>query len=119
MRVLLSAQPRCACHALDDLHSARPSMRRELIQVSLPSTSPAASTKACFADLESGTVGDLVKTLLVEDGPDIAQELGCEVDGDSDNKLDSRKWGLQRVTLSEPNRRWSDEELLALDQVTG
>lgn len=94
-------------------------MRRELIEVLLPSASPAGSTKACFADLENGTVGDLVRTLLEEDGADIIRELGCEVDSDTDNKLDSRKWGLQKVTLSQPNRRWSDEELLALDKTTG
>lgn len=94
-------------------------MRRELIQVLLPSASPAGSTKACFADLEAGTVGDLVKTLLEEDGQDIVLELACQVDSGCENKLDIRNWGLQKVTLSEPNRRWSDEELLVLDQTTG
>lgn len=94
-------------------------MRRELIQVSLPSASPAGSTKACFADLEAGTVGELVKTLLDEDGPDILLELACEVDADNSNQLDIRNWGLQRVTLSEPNRQWSDDELLAMDKTTG
>lgn len=94
-------------------------MRRELVQVSLPSASPAGSTKACFADIEHGTVGDLLKTLLEEDGRDIIQELGCEADTDRDNKLDSRNWGLQRVILTKPNRRWSDEELLALEPMMG
>lgn len=94
-------------------------MRRELIQVSLPSANPAGSTKACFADLETGTVGDLVETLLHEDGLDIVAELACEVDTANEDKLDVRNWGLQRVTLSEPNRRWSDEELLAMDTITG
>lgn len=89
-------------------------MRRELIQVSLPSASAAGSTKACFADIEAGTVGDLIKTLLAEDGPDIIDELACECDA-----VNEDDWGLQRVTLSEPNRRWSDEELLAMDQMTG
>lgn len=94
-------------------------MRRELIQVSLPSASPGGSTKACFADIENGTAGDLVKTLLDEDGKEILQELACAVDAGVSNHLDARNWGLQRVTLSEPNRRWSDEELLAMDETTG
>lgn len=92
-------------------------MRRELIQVSLPSASPAGSTKACFVDVEAGTVADLIKTLLQEDGKEITEELGCVAADDEGGNEDN--WGLQRVILSEPNRRWSDEELLALDETTG
>ena len=90
-------------------------MRRELIQVSLPSASSAGpSTKACFADIEAGTVGNLIKTLLQEDGKEIIDELAC-----GDGIVNEDSWGLQRVILSEPNRRWSDEELLAMDEMTG
>jgi hypothetical protein len=94
-------------------------MRRQLVQVSLPSSSAAGSTKACFADTENGTIEDLIKTLLEEDGQEIVQEISCVDEPFVVDKLDVSKWGIQRVTLSEPNRRWSDEELLALDQSIG
>ena len=100
--------------------------RRELVQVSLASAG--STVKATFADLSHGSVGDLVQTLLQEDGQDIAQELGLRNDSAESDVVagadaaattstraghDALKyWGLQRVVISQPNRRWSDQELV-------
>jgi hypothetical protein len=94
--------------------------RRELVQVSLSS-----SVKATFADPVHGSVGDLVQALLLEDGQDIVQELGLANDATSAaatagieaatraGRPDALKyWALQRVVISQPNRRWSDQELV-------
>lgn len=98
-------------------------MRRELVQVSLPSS----TVKATFADLSHGTVHALVQALLQEGGQAIVQELGlrddnseCEVAAGIEaatragrDDIDTQHfWALQRVVISTPNRRWTDEELL-------
>lgn len=95
--------------------------RRELVQVSLPSS----AVKATFADLSGGTVGDLVQALLQEDGQDIVQELSLHGDSTSSDAgagIEAatragpanvhRFWAIQQVVISSPNRRWTDEELV-------
>ena len=94
---------------------------RELVQVSLPGLS--GSIKATFVDLSSDgpaqtTVADLVQLLLLEDGPDIVQELRCY--GDARQAATTAAlpgpecWSLQRAIISQPNRKWTDAELLEL-----
>ena len=93
---------------------------RELVQVSLPGLS--GSIKATFVDLSRDgpaqtTVADLVQLLLLEDGPDIVQELQCYADGRqaATTTLPGPEcWSLQRAIISQPNRKWTDAELLEL-----
>lgn len=95
----------------------------ELLSVSLPSASE--SVRSTVADLEKGTAGELVETLLDEEGSSIIEEFsGSHDDSGGLEQLGSLQdhslWALQRVVISDPNRHWSDEELLDLaDHVGG
>lgn len=95
----------------------------EIVQVSLPGYN--ASLKQCdIDDLESATIQQLLDQLLDEHGRHIASEVECDIDQDSGLTLDDvaanrQLWGIQRIVMSSPNRRWSDDELLALPANTG
>ena len=80
-------------------------MKQELVQVSLPNGSVVATFAAPTA-----RVAQVVDQLLHEDGLDIAQAIAGQPDAAHRKEL----WALQRVLQSEPNKAWSDEDLLTL-----
>ena len=82
-------------------------MKQDLIQVVLPTPN---SVKATFI-AEDATVADLAKQLLLEDGQDIINTVVNRYDEETTNL---KFWAIQQVLGSEPNRFWSDEELLNL-----
>jgi hypothetical protein len=77
----------------------------DLVAVCLPD----GSSRATFIDPRA-TVCNLVEALLAEDGESIAAAL--QTPPGAQSELES--WALQSVLISEPNRQWSDEELLQL-----
>ncbi len=82
-------------------------MKQDLIQVVLPTPN---SVKATFVS-EDATVADLAEQLLSEDGQDIINTVANRYDDETTNL---KFWAIQKVLGSEPNRFWSDEDLLNL-----
>lgn len=84
----------------------------ELVQVSLPN----GSLQATFLPLSS-SLNDLILAVLREDGDQVLRDVcGTRLDG-SERAIE--RWRIQKSIKSEPNRIWSEKELVALSANEG
>lgn len=87
--------------------------REQVVQIALPSLS--GPVQSLSLDIDSETAAGLIRQLLGTNAAAIVKAVDC----DEPQATDPANWGLQRITLSRPNRVWTDAQLQQLASQQG